>query len=116
MKASSLCAEGWESTFTAAPRDGALTDAFYTGAGMPQPDRRRYIWPRPISTALVFFSFVSLLVSPRVANCKQADYSLALKFFNASSPTGPSAHTTLCTWSLQLVGPQKRRSRALLVP
>ena len=75
MKASSLCAVGWESTFTAAPRDGALADAFYTGANKPQPDRRRYIWPRPISTAL-FFSVVSPLVSHHVAKCEQDDFHL----------------------------------------
>ena len=75
MKASSLCAVEWESTFTAAPRDGALADTFYTGAGMPQPDRRRYILLRPISTAL-FFSVVSPLVSPQVAKCEQDDFQL----------------------------------------
>ena len=85
VKASSLCAVGWESTFAVAPRGGALADAFHTGAGMPQPDRRRYILLR-------------CPFSPRFTSCCQIASRMIIhlleQLFYASSPTGPSAHTT----------------------
>ena len=50
---------------------------------------------------LCFFLWFLPLVSPRVAKCEQHDYSFALILFCASSPAGPSAHTTWFSWSLQ---------------
>ena len=63
-----------------------------------------------------YFSLVSLLVSPHVAKCEQDDYSFALKIILcivshwAVGAHDPANVESPITW------PQKRRSRALMVP